>query len=406
MARWGLTDRTRWVVELLLPDLLNWNTWWFARRRESPGGLLSWGSDPYPYAPDGQHGSASGDGGGAANLESGLDNGPVMDGVPFNRSGLYLQDEYDAGLTGLFLMDCQAQMALATMLGGRDNAVATLQARFDEVNGAMQALLWNESASYFQNKRSDAALTPVERMAPTHFYPLLAGPAAGPTAAQARATVAAHLTNPARFAVWKGGTPPTDHPPPPADARPLVQWRNKTSGRHHLCCPLACNFRLRREAKVRYEGMASSPTEGSPPPAAPPAAGTVAIFEYACGADGADSALAPARWAPAAGSGAPCSLVGGANATPALYTYASRTGPAAADLVELELWHNGSDHYAVGSAAGKADAAAAGYARVASLGFMWPAPGTANATSLYGLPAISKDDASYIEQNYWRGRIW
>eukprot|EP00936_MAST-01D_sp_MAST-1D-sp1_P001464 g1464.t1 len=407
VGRWGLNNRTRWVVELLLDDLLNWNTWWWARRREAPGGLLSWGSDPYSYAPDGSRGAIQGDGNGAANLESGLDNGPVMDGVPFNRTGLYLQDEYDAGLTGLFVMDCRAQISLARMLGGRDDAIATLQARLDTTNRLMQKLLWNESAAYFQNKLSDAMLTPVARMAPTHFYPLLAGPSAGgPTAAQARATIVAHLTNPARFAVWQGGTPPVDHPPPPADARPLVQWRNKTTGRHTLCCPLSCNFRVRSESKVRYEGMARLPPEREA------LAGSratnvslTAIFEYACGADSADAALAPAAWVPAAGS-APCSLVGGVNATPALYTYSARTGPAAADLVELELWHNGSDHYVVASTVGKKDAAAAGYTRVMSLGFVWPPPGTANATSLYGLPAVSKDDASYIEQNYWRGRIW
>ena len=72
----------------------------YSRRREAPLGLLSWGSNPYPYAPDGSDSALRGTGGGGANLESGLDNGPVMEGVPFNVSGLYLQDEYDAGYTG------------------------------------------------------------------------------------------------------------------------------------------------------------------------------------------------------------------------------------------------------------------------------------------------------------------
>ena len=39
--------------------------------------------------------SDHGTGGGGANLESGLDNSPVTEGVPFNETGLYLQDEYD-----------------------------------------------------------------------------------------------------------------------------------------------------------------------------------------------------------------------------------------------------------------------------------------------------------------------
>ena len=110
--RWG-AEKTKWVVELCFDDLLTWNTWMYQRRREAPLGLLSWGSDPYPYAPDGTASATTGTGGGGASLESGLDNGPVMEGVPFNQSGLYLQDEYDAGYTGMFLMDCKAQIALA-----------------------------------------------------------------------------------------------------------------------------------------------------------------------------------------------------------------------------------------------------------------------------------------------------
>jgi hypothetical protein len=86
--------------------------------------------------------------------------------------------------------------------------------------------------------------------------------------------------------------------------------------------------------------------------------------------------------------------------------YKNRAGPSAADLVELEIWYKAGDHYAVASAAGKADAAAGGYTRMALLGYVWPAPGTANATSRYGLPSISKDDKDYIDQNYWHGRTW
>jgi hypothetical protein len=93
-----------------------------------------------------------------------------------------------------------------------------------------------------------------------------------------------------------------------------------------------------------------------------------------------------------------------------MYVFGSRRGPSAADLVELEQWWKGdntfSDHYSVATAEGKADAAAAGYKKVATLGFVWPAPGTANATSRYGLPSISKDDVNYIDQNYWHGRAW
>lgn len=91
---------------------------------------------------------------------------------------------------------------------------------------------------------------------------------------------------------------------------------------------------------------------------------------------------------------------------PALYVYTSRVGPSAADLVELEVWYRPGDHYLVASDAGKRDAAASGYRKVETLGFVYPPPGTVNATSHFGLPSISKDDQNYVAQDYWRGRIW
>ena len=68
-----------------------------------------------------------------------------------------------------------------------------------------------------------------------------------------------------------------------------------------------------------------------------------------------------------------------------MYVYTSRVGPSAADLVEMELWYKAGDHYAVASAAGKAEAAGSGYSKVSTLGFVWPPPGSKNATSRYGL---------------------
>ena len=428
--RWGV-GRTKWVVELLFDDLYNWNTWMWARRREAPHGLLSWGSDPFPYTVDG---GGHSDGGGGASLESGLDNGPVMEGVPFNQTGLYVQDEYDAGYTGLYLMDCAAQIELATMLG-RDDAVQVLQSRREFVSKGMQRVLWNESAGYFQNKLS-AGLVPIERMAPTHFYPLLAGPHVGPSEAQAAATITKHMTNPKRFAVWPSGVPPATLPPP--EARPFVQWVSEAKGdnnSHTLCCRLECNFQLRGGHRlVRYEGMglASVPL---PPHAGPR---LQPIYQYACGPNGTGFALGLKGWSPTAAEGGPCAVapkptnLASAFAAPAAgpqgqhaegrarveapapvaYAYASRGGDAAADLVELEVWHRAagplgpSDHYVVGSDGGKKDAQCSGYTKVASLGFIWPPPGSAKAVSRYGLPSISKDDPAYTDQNYWHGRAW
>ena len=420
--RWG-AERTKWAVELMFDDLLNWNTWMFARRREAPLGLLSWGSNPYPYAPDGTGTSDRGTGGGGANLESGLDNSPVTEGVPFNETGLYLQDEYDAGYTGMFLMDCQAQMALAKMIG-RTDAATTLQQRFDAVNAVLPKL-WNASAGYYQNKRSKD-LSPIARMAPTHFYPLLAGPADGPTEAQATTMIDKHMTNPARFAVWKSGSPPTDHPIPPEEARPLVQWMQKpqkgeegsASSSRTLCCQLGRNFVQRGSQKLRYEamGIGSAPSAATMAAQGQPKLTELFVWECLSGGNYTDLTFGAADWKPAAGAGGPCKLAEHPRAADfpspvAMYVFGGRSGPSAADLVELEQWWMGdaagfSDHYTVATAEGKADAAASGYKKVASLGWVWPAPGTANATSRYGLPSISKDDISYIDQDYWHGRTW
>ena len=115
------------------------------------------------------------------------------------------QDAYDAGLTGLFLMDCkvrsaahplllsptyrcetqpashspflQAQAEIAEMLGGerRATVAAELRRRLAEANASMHASLWDGERGYFVNRRSGGAVVP--SMAPTNFYPLLAATA-------------------------------------------------------------------------------------------------------------------------------------------------------------------------------------------------------------------------------------
>ena len=69
--------------------------------------------------------------------------------------------------------------------------------------------------------------------------------------------------------------------------------------------------------------------------------------------------------------------------------------------------YKAGDHYMVASTEGKADALAHGYKKMSILGYIWPEPSSANASfGRYGLPSISRDDASYKDQDYWHGRIW
>jgi hypothetical protein len=137
------------------------------------------------------------------------------------------------------------------------------------------------------------------------------------------------------------------------------------------------------------------------------------LFDYVCSnstagaaaGDALDHAMGPAGWKPSYGG--PCTLVPGHGDAPSLYVYTAPTAGAARNLVSLEMWYKPGDHYMVASSAGKADAKANGYAKMATLGYVWPEPSSADASySRYGLPSISRDDPTYKDQDYWHGRIW
>ena len=345
-----------------------------------------------------------------------------------NQSSQMLQGQYSAGQTGLYLMDTKAQIGLAKMIGRTDAAVE-LQRRFELVAKTTVATLWNETEGVFQSKRPTTPPTSIEITIPNHFYPLLAGPEYGPSEAIATATVEKALTNPIKMAVWPSREMPANVPP--EYTRPLVSWYSQklqkgprgepagfgnTSGPHVLCCQPECNFRYafgdfvqRCHGKiVWYEGMALAKKLPAETLGLPAGSELVALYEYNCSVPGAapDMALGPANWKPV--HGGPCERLAPSTLEEgvAMYVMPTRAGPAAASLVELEVWYKPGDHYTVGSAKGRADALSKGYNKVESLGFVWPAPGTENATSRYGCPSVSKDNSNYAMQDYWRGRIW
>ena len=67
----------RWFLAEVYDELLRWNRWWPGARDTK--GLLAWGSDDVPQLVDGTIHNFQ-----AALYESGLDNSPMYDGVPFN----------------------------------------------------------------------------------------------------------------------------------------------------------------------------------------------------------------------------------------------------------------------------------------------------------------------------------
>ena len=157
----------KWMVEEMYDDLLRWNRW-FANHRMNPGGALCWGSEEIPvqygnrWEQEGVHATY-----GAA-LESGLDNSPMYDDVPFNRESHRLELE-DVGLTGLYILDCRSLMELAQLIG-REKEIPELQQRMDQARAGLETL-WDEENGFYYNRRTDTG-TFSRRISPTNFYAL------------------------------------------------------------------------------------------------------------------------------------------------------------------------------------------------------------------------------------------
>jgi hypothetical protein len=178
----------KWLLRDTFPRLLAWNRWWAEHR--DVGGYLVWGTDahgPPEDLDDNSRGTLQ-----AARFESGLDNSPMYDDVPFDQKSGHMMLA-DVGLMGLYVADCDALAVIATELG----KVAESQ----ELTGratryrAKLATLWDEKLGIFLNKDLVAG-QPSTRLSPTNFYPLLAKAA---TQQQADRMVREHLENPAEF---------------------------------------------------------------------------------------------------------------------------------------------------------------------------------------------------------------
>ncbi|MFU8779818.1 MAG: MGH1-like glycoside hydrolase domain-containing protein, partial [Kiritimatiellia bacterium] len=102
------------LAETLFEALLKWNRWW-PRNRDCDG-YLCWGTSPYEPVTGNvweTHGVNERFGGA---LESGLDNSPMYDDVPFD-SDKHLLMLADVGLMSLYIADCRALADLAKRIG-------------------------------------------------------------------------------------------------------------------------------------------------------------------------------------------------------------------------------------------------------------------------------------------------
>jgi neutral trehalase len=154
----------KWFLEAVFDKLLTWNRWWMNRRYHK--GMLCWGShdadNPWNDKAFNNHLAAA--------LESGLDDSPMYEDVPFDaEKGVMLL--HDVGLNSLYTADCFALAEMATVLGKTDVA-EELTNRGERFREALQTL-WNDEAGIFMNRRTDTGEFN-ERLSPTLFYPLIA----------------------------------------------------------------------------------------------------------------------------------------------------------------------------------------------------------------------------------------
>lgn len=161
--------KEKWLITYMYDKLLKWNTW-FYNHRMNESGALCWGSEKIPilygnrWEQDGVHSRF-----GAA-LESGLDNSPMYDDVPFNEQTNRLELE-DVGLTGLYILDCKSLIELAKEIGKNDD-VKLLQDRMKKACGGLENL-WDEENGFYYNRRTDTKEFS-RRISPTNFYALFA----------------------------------------------------------------------------------------------------------------------------------------------------------------------------------------------------------------------------------------
>ena len=175
-----------WLMEASFPVLLKWNRWW--PRKRGNGALLSYGShrteNPFHEPQVGTRVTAG--------YESGMDDSPMYEGVPFNETRGILELQ-DVGLTSLYIADCQALAEMAGLLGRKAEA-RELRQRAGAYRRALETL-WSGETGYYLNRRSDTGAFS-NRRSPTLFFPLLTGRL---PRGRVRALLS-HFHNPAEFA--------------------------------------------------------------------------------------------------------------------------------------------------------------------------------------------------------------
>ena len=178
----------RWGERRLLDDawevLLDNHQWWWRERDGNRNGLLEYGTSPVGEGL--YRGTAL-----AARDESSMDNSPVHDEAVLIPQSHTLDCE-DVGLNSLLALDGEMLALIAAEIGHEVEA-RRLRARARNLAVRVQEELWDPEREVFANRLWSGRF--VSSIAPTSFYPLIAG-AASP--AQARALLG-WMEDPRRF---------------------------------------------------------------------------------------------------------------------------------------------------------------------------------------------------------------
>ena len=159
----------KWFCERVFPTFVGWNRW-FAQHRMTKEGYMCWGSDPFEPISDKPFEVNNVDDWQGAAFESGLDNSPMYDDVPFDKT-THLMQLADVGLMGLYIMDCRCMIELAKIVG-QEELIPEFEARKERVEQALMTL-WDEEVGMFLNKNlATGELS--RRISPTLLYALQA----------------------------------------------------------------------------------------------------------------------------------------------------------------------------------------------------------------------------------------
>jgi putative isomerase len=198
----------RGLLTRYLAPVIRAHEWWFSNRR-STHGLLAYGSSPtgtgaFVHSRQG------------AIDESSMNNLPAFDESSFDDIAHTL-DLVEPGLNSLVSLEGQL-LAQLVRVSGDDIHADRLQTRAADLNQAITERLWDEPRGLFNGRLASGPF--VRSLAPTGFFPLLAG--AG-TDAQIRVLLRT-LTDPATF--WRDRVLPASTFDDPASTDD-VYWRGR-----------------------------------------------------------------------------------------------------------------------------------------------------------------------------------